>query len=252
MHDTNDLRIRIASELNRALTDSFGNSGETFAAAVNREINSAIKHYESTRFRWNEVRESEWATTVAGTRNYSLPANFVRMDTLKLIYSGNYIKVHKISWDELDAMDTQSSGASRGIPTRYAVYGNIIRLFSIPQGAYTLVGSFIRRFLPTSLTGSYTSVIPMGGGYSLTVTTTASHNNRLDGWTTDGEPLIRARAKAAVRINYLKDQAAIAEMSGLTALGLAFLSIQERQSYERLAAETSDMLATGYVRGYGL
>lgn len=252
MHDTNDLRIRIASELNRALTDSFGNSGETFATAVNREINSAIKHYESTRFRWNEVRENKWAVTVAGTRTYSLPANFVRMDTLKVIYSGNYIPVRKKSWEELDEMDTQSTTNSRGIPTWYAVYGNVVRLFSIPQGAYSLVGSFIRRFLPTSLTGSFTSIIPMGGGYSLTVTTTASHNNRLDGWTTDGEMLIRARAKAAVRVNYLKDQAAISEMNNLAMLGLAFLSIQERQSYERLAAETSAMLSTGYVRGYGL
>jgi len=67
--DTNYLRARIASELNRSLADAFGNSGETFATAVNRAINQAIAHYESQPFRWNKIRRSEWATSVAYTPN---------------------------------------------------------------------------------------------------------------------------------------------------------------------------------------
>lgn len=249
MSSTNDMRVRIASELNRALSDGFGNSGETVATAINRCINAAIQHYESTRFRWNEVRESEFATTVAGTRNVSLPANFISMDTLKLVYSGGYQKVTKRSWEEIDTKDTRVSGSS-GIPSEYTIYGNVLRLNPTPNAALTLVASFIKRELPTSCTGSYTAVIPIGSSYSLTVTSTASHNNRINGWFTDGEALIRARAKADMLINYIKKPEAIAEMQGVVSRREPYLSVQEGLAYERLADETSDALATGSVRPY--
>ncbi len=251
MSDTNALRARIASELGRELSLDFGNSGESFATAVNREINAAIKHYESGRFRFNERNNVEWATTVAGTRNYSLPPDFLKMDTLKLIRSGQYQRVTQSKWDEIDNKDLIVAGTSRGIPCEYAIRGNVLRLFPVPQDAWTLVGSYIARTLPTSLTGSYTAVIPFGS-YSLTITSTASHNNQINGWTTDGEELIRARARAGVRINYMKNPQAIAEMQMLVAGNQPFLSLQERVAYGALSDKTFDVLATGRIRGYGL
>lgn len=250
MSDTNAMRTRIASELNRSLTDNFGNSGETFATAVNREINAAIKHYESTRFRWNEIRESEFATTVAGTRTYSLPADFLAMDTLKIVYSGNYQMLKRDRWGNIEEMDVVANGSSRGVPDSYAIYGNILRLFSVPNGAYTMVASYIQRPFPTSLTGSYTTVIPVAGSYSLTVTTTASHNNRTNGWMQDGDPLIRARAKASILVNYLGNETAISEMRQLQAQGDSYLSVMEKIAFERMADETFDMLSTGLIKPY--
>lgn len=251
MSDTNALRARIASELNRALTDTFGNSGETFATVVNREINAAVKHYESTRFRWNEVRESTLLTMVSGTRTYSLPADFIAMDALKYVYNGNYIPVTPLSYDEIERKDTRVT-AITGTPNHYAIYGNVMRFFPAPNGAYTLIGSYIRRFLPTSLTGSFCAAMPMGGSYTLTVTTTASHNNRLNGWTTDGEELIRARAKAAIQILYLKNAEAIAEMQGVVARREPYLSVQEGIAFEALQDETFDVLATNTIKPYRL
>lgn len=251
MSSTDALRARIASELNRALTDTFGNSGEVFATVVNREINSAIKYYESTRFRWNEVRRFDFATTAAGVRQYSLPANFIMIDTLKIKYAGNLLDISKIGIEELDQIDTLISATSNsGIPSRYNVYGNAIQLYPAPGGAYTLVASYIRRFLPTSVTGSYTSVIPISGTYSLTVTSSTSHVNRINGWTTDGEALIRARAKAAIKINYLKDALAIQEAAGLALGGKMFLCISEQQEFDSLADETFDALSSGLIRPY--
>jgi hypothetical protein len=248
--DTNTLRARIASELNRALADSFANSGETVATVVNREINSAIKHYESTRFRWNEVFENEFGVTVSGTRVYTSPASFVRIDTLKLKYNSGFIDLKKRSFEEIDRNDTRTAGTP-GLPSVYCIVANQIRPFPTPNGAWTLVASGIKRFLPTSITDSTTTIVLMGG-HSITVTTTTSHKNRRNGWTTDGEELIRARALASIEIFYLKKDRAIAEYRMLEMKNQPFLSIRERQVYERLSDETNDILATGRVRGYGL
>ena len=72
MTDYNTMRTRIGDELNR--TD------ETTRAWINREINAAIAHYESMRTRWNEVQDWTVATTVSGTRLYSVTSDFIKMD----------------------------------------------------------------------------------------------------------------------------------------------------------------------------
>lgn len=249
MSDTNTMRRRIASELNRSLDDAFGNTGETFATAVNRSINAAIQHYESTRFRWNEMRESEYKSTVSGTRQYALPGNMIRMDTLKLLYNGSYIDLQKRTWEEIDRKDTQQSGTT-GIPTLYCIYGNMLRLFPTPNGAYWLSASYLKRDLPTSVTGSFTNYIPVSGAYSMTVTATASHLNRLNGWYQDGEELIRSRAIGELEIYYLKKPSAIAEMQGIMARREAFLNAREAMAYERLADETNDLVTTGFAVPY--
>lgn len=248
MSDTNNLRARIAEELDRQPSDIIGSPSLSVGLVINREINNAIRHYESSRFRWNETRESEFATTVNGTRTYALPADFVRMDTLKLKYNNAFITVHARVWDDIEERDRQITG-SLGIPHDFTIYGNILRLYPVPNQSLTLVGSYLHRIRPTSLTGSYCAVVTMGGG-SLTATSTASHNNRLDGWTTDGESLIRSRAVAAFEINYAKNEAAKLEMGALMQNREAYLSIRERQAYERLSDEAQDAQAAGIVRPY--
>lgn len=246
MSDTDTMRARIASELNRSLTDSFGNGSETFATAVNREINSSIQHYEANRMRWNEVYANEFATTVDGTRSYSLPANFVVMDSLKIVYNGNYITLERRSNEWVEQRDSKQS-ALTGVPGKYTLYGNVARPFPVPNGAYTLVASFIKKELPTSITGSFTAVIPAAGSYSLTVTTTASHNNRTNGWFQDGEALIRSRTVAALEVHYLRKANAIREMQALAIRGMTYLSAREVAAFNSLNDKTHDMLSTGMI-----
>lgn len=250
MSSTEVLRVRILDELNLQEGDVFGaRSGLTAKYAVNREINSAIRHYESTRFRWNEERESEFATTVDGTRTYSLPSDFVRMDTLKLVYNDAYIDIQKTQWEEIEHRDRDVDG-SEGVPTVFAVYGNVLRVYPVPNDAYTLVGSYVRRVgIPTSLTGSFCSVTTMGGA-SLTVSSTASHNSRLDGWTTDGEELIRARSLASVEINYRHNPDAMSEMRQMAAQRKPYLSYREELAFERLVDEAQDAQSSGLIRAY--
>ena len=254
LNDTNSLRERIASELNRALTDAFGNSAETFAHAVNREINHAIKHYESQPFRWNQVRRSEWVTTTAYTANVTLPNDMISMRKVEIIYGGRYYTIPKCDIDEIDRINHSPSltAYSTSIPAKYAIEGDVLILAPPTSAARTLAGTYIKRFLPTSVTDSTTTKIVFAGSHTVTVTTTTSHKNRLNGWTTDGEELIRARAKAAIRINYLNDPEAIQEMAVIASRNEPFLSVLEAYAYKALADETFDALATGKIKGYGL
>lgn len=251
MSDTNKLRQRIADELNRQSSDIISSPSLSVGLIVNREINAAIAHYETTRFRWNEVREAALATTVSGTRIYSLTANFLSMDSLKVVYSGGYTSLTKRTYEYIENEDRRVSG-STGVPQDYVIYGNVLRLYPVPNGAYSLVASYIRRFPPTSLTPSYCAAIPMGGSSTLTPTTSASHNNRLNGWTTDGEELIRERAKAGCRIRYFYEEAALLEMASLQSAREPYLSVGEKIAFERLAAETNAALATGKIQPYGI
>lgn len=252
MSDTNALRTRIASELNRALTDSFGNSGETFATVVNREINAAIKHYESAAFRWNRKRRSEIITTANGTTNYSLPPSFISMRKLEIIYQGYFYEICKGSPEDIDCLNYRASmtAGAVSIPLKHTIDGNILVIAPPANAALTLAASYVYRVPATSLTGSYTAVIPIAGSYSFTVTTTASHNNQINGWTTDGEELIRERAKASIRVRYLKTESAMAEAANMSASREPFLSALEKMAFQSLHDETFDAASTGKVRPY--
>lgn len=254
--DTNYLRTRVASELNRSLADAFGNANETFAQCVNRAINQAISHYESQPFRWNQVRRFEWAATVAYTGEYTLPANFLSMTRLEITHSGRYVEIPRRTLEEIDRINDMPSasltGISTALPSFYAIDGNVAILAPPPNAAKSLAASYIKRYLPTSCTDSTTTKLVFAGSLTVTPTTTTSHKNRLNGWTTDADDLICARAKAIIRIDYLNDTAAIQEMSIIASKGEDFLSAAEMQAYSMLADERFDMQATGRVKKYGI
>ena len=232
MTDYATMRTRIADELNR--TDA--------GAWINREINDAIAHYESTRTKFNEVRDWVVATTVAGTRYYSVTSNFIKMDTLKIVYNGSLVTLKKRTWAEIDAKDTQST-PTQGLPAEYAVYGTEVRPFPVANGAYSLVGSYIRSFPAASLTGSATSTASDARGIG---------PNPANGWFTDGEALIRARAKAGVEIRYLRKSDAIAEMRQLALQGLNFLSVEEKIAHSAFKDEIAESVSTGKIRPYNI
>jgi hypothetical protein len=256
LKDTNYLRTRIASELNRSLADTFGNSGETFATVVNRAINQALEHYASQPFRWNQVRRSQWTVTTAYTGDYTLPPDFLMMTRLEITHSGRYIPIERTTVDEVDEINDMPSASLTGVastlPSYYALNGNVVILAPPPSAAKTLAASYIKRYLPTSITDSTTAKLVFAGSLTITPTTTTSHKNRVNGWTTDGDYLICARAKADIRINYLIDPNAIQEMAVIAGKGEDFLSVAEKQAYSALADEVFDMQATGKVRKYGL
>ncbi len=240
------LRQSIADELNRQPSELIGSPSLSVGLVILRCINEAIRHYESMRTSWGEIRDYTLATTVAGTRYYSLSSSaqqFLSVDSLKLIYSDSYIKMNKRSYEELDEKDRRVSG-SQGIPQDFTTYAKQLRVYPVPNGAYDLLVSGLVRPRLTSLTGSYT------GTGSSSPTSTASHNNRTGGWYDHGASLIKARAKALVEINYLKSSGAKQEQVVLAGGGETFLSIEERSAYAALRDETNGYLSTGKIKPY--
>lgn len=216
-----NMRSRIADELHRS----------DLTTEIERQIRTAIEHYESTRFRWNEVRGWDVATTVAGTQNYSLTSDFIRFDVLKINYNGHYILLTPRTWQWMEERDTQVTPV-RGAPSNYVVYGgsadNELRLFPTPDGAHSLVASYVQRL--SSLTAS------------------ADTND----WMTYGEELIRHRARAAVEIFRLQKPRAIAEFNAMAQGRRFFLSAAEEVAHKSLIDERNDALTTGSLKPYAI
>ena len=239
MTSTANMRTRISGEINRRPADVIGPNGLTVGGAINREINSAVRHYEGMRVWWTEVRNWYISSTVDGQRYYSLTSDFLKMDSLVIHYNSSKWPLRERTWDDIEDKD-RSIDDIKGTPQSYVIYGNEIRLFPIPNGAYSLIGSYVKSTPRTSLTGSYTT----------TATSTASHNDRTGGWYEYGEEVIRERAKAAVMINYFRDTNARTESALLKQQGKEFLSMQEGDAYAALLDKSKDRLSTGRVRPY--
>ena len=206
---------RIETELHR--TD--------LTAPIHDEIRSAIQHYESMRTWWNERQDYVIATTVASTRFYTLSGCFILIDTTKIVYNGRYIDLEKKTWGEIDRIDTLVTPTT-GAPNRFAVHSQIFRPWPVPNGSYTLLGSGLFR---------------LG-----TLTGTASSND----WMIHGEELIRSRAKAAVRVNVMKDQASILELNAMVSREEPYYNGMEKIAHKSLEDAVLDYLATGRIKSY--
>jgi len=207
------MRSRIADELARS----------DMTTEINRQINSAIKHYESMRTRFNEIQDFFIATTTSGQRYETLTGSatiVIGIDTVRLIYSGSRISLGQksLAWiEDHDVMDTAISG----VPYYYTMQGERIRLFPAPNGTYSLFANGIRRFSELSADAD------------------------TNGWMTFGEELIRARAVAAVRVQRLKVPWAMEEYRGLAG---RYYSLAEKCAHQAFADETYETLATGLIR----
>lgn len=176
MSDFQTLKARVADEMKRGELTAC-------ATAVQNAVLDAIAFYRSRRFPWNEF-DGELKTTVASTTAVTLSttaAPKIRdIDSIKItINSRDYILKPR-TWRELDAAD---SGQFFGYPEYYAIHANQIRMYPPPAGAYVL-----------RLAGLQDLVEPSAGS-------SADFSNA---WTTDGEELIRLKAKANLFSNELR------------------------------------------------
>lgn len=223
MSNLETMRARIADEL----TWKTAGTRQLSARIIDREINTAIRHYETMRVPWTEVRGSPMVDTAtsAGARYYSLTANFLKVDSLKLHYNDAFIVMNFRTWRELEEDDRQIV-ATQGVPEDFAIQANVLRLWPVPNGAYSFDGSWVKS------------------------NTTLSAATDTNNWLTDGEELIRARARAACEVNFLQSPAAMSEMHGFSARGLPFLSVLEEVAHRAVADQTSEFMSTGKLKPY--
>lgn len=218
MSEFTDMRSRIADELNRS----------DLTTEIDRQINSAVRHYESTRMRWNEVKDWNVGTTAAGQRYYSLTIDFIRFDSLKIIRNGNYVSLTPKTFDWIDQRDTRDTPI-QSVPSVYTVYGDLLRIYPTADSSMTMLGAYLKRAQPAN--------------ESLTAcsSTTWLH-------LTGGEELIRARAVAGVRIDRLRQRDALLEAAMLAQSRESFLSIKESVAHLSLISERNAALSTGRIK----
>jgi hypothetical protein len=161
-HTYGDMQTRIADELHRA--DLATNNRLTNA------IQSAIKHYDRERWWFTETTTSASLTTSAGQATYTLPSDFKRLDALTLTINGWKRDIDPMPYGQMDAQDA-GNAATRGPSRWWAIYGEVLRLYPIPDGIYVQTMSYQKRLATLSATTD------------------------TNAWVDEMEPLIRTKAK---------------------------------------------------------
>ncbi len=162
MSTLNELRNGIISDMAREREDGI-------TAAVDNAIALSIRHYETQPWWFLETQAD--IVTVNGTEYYDLPSDFGSTEvSLVIAINSNTYPLIKRSYSYIE--DVYTAGAIfSGYPSDYAIYQQQIRLYPVPNGAFTATMSYVQKL-----------GIPASDGAS-------------NAWTDDCEPMIRARAE---------------------------------------------------------
>jgi hypothetical protein len=168
------MKARIANELAR----------DDLTSEIADAINDAIAAYEDERFFFNESRATTFST-VDGQEFYDSD-DAAAIPTLQkidyvVLYVGN--DPRKLEYERPETMEHLSiNGTQEGTPWAYTWYGGQLRLYPIPDQAYTVrVGASVKVAAP------------------------ASDAETGNPWMTHAERLIRSRAKLELALHVLKD-----------------------------------------------
>lgn len=200
MSDLGTMENRVSDELNR--TD--------MTAYARTAIQTAIKHYEGTRFWFNEGRST--ASTVADQEWYDMPSDFREIDSLKITINDNDYVLNERHYSEIENWAITPS-AYTGYPTDYCIYNDQLRLYPAPNDVYTLSISYWK---------------------DLTDIATATDSNA---WMVEAEELIRSRVEADLCFRVIRD---FERAQGFKTL--------ETEALNRLLAETGRRTTTGYSK----
>lgn len=199
------LKSEIADDLDR--TD--------LTTQIASEINKAIRHYQRTRFYFNETRDETFAT-VADQKVYTkvdsaIIPKFIEIDQICVMdgtQPNDLDEINPKEWEMLTA-----SGDSTGKPCSWTYFNTSFGFYPIPDQAYT--------------------VRPIG---HIMKDAPADDNEADNVWMTEAFDLIRARACAMLAARKLRD------------VNLAQLHKQvEADEETRLLSETTTRIGTGFV-----
>ncbi len=196
-----DMRERIEDELGRP----------DLSANIRSAIKSAIVHYESERFYFNQARAAR--DTETGVKYYGMPSDFQIAHHITITVDDTRYALIPRQFNQLEEMDVRDEYTSR--PQYWAVYARQLRLYPVPDDEYRLEFAYTKNF------------------------TELDEDSDSNAWTSDAEELIRARAKADVLENKIRGPEAFQE---------AALSRQrESMALARLRYETNAREATGII-----
>ena len=199
------MKTRIANDLARSnLTSEIADS-----------IDTAIAEYEMERFWFNESRSITFSTVASqewytSSDNSNIP-DLLQIDFVKLTDGTTNYGLKHVPYKELELIsDANNSDAQ---PIWYTMYAQQMRMYPVPDTAYTITVS---------------AHIKLG---------TPSDDASSNAWTTEAEMLIRSAAKRLLYEDVIHDDAKAARHAR-----------QEHRALERLRAETTRRVGTGRIQ----
>jgi len=180
-------------------------------ADIKDSIVDAIAYYESERFSFNET-SSVVTTTTNDPYLSSLPAGLISLDKVELDQGGSRFPVQQRSYQWMTDID---SGNSFGPPYQYALYQGNMRLYPVPDQAYSVHLSYQVEL--SEVSASATSTVT-------------------NAWMTEAEPMIRSRAKGLIFAHRLRNH--------VEARAMEILADQE---HDRLKLKTLGKVTQGRV-----
>lgn len=199
------------------IADDIDDTTGEYTAQTRRSVLEAIRYCERQTYYFNETRDATLTTVVGQTWYTSADleaiATAVRIQEIYYIdSSGNYRPLIRVPPEELELLADNTG--SQGEPSNWAYFQQQVRIYPIPNDAYSL------RF--------------QLGPYRLTPLTSDTDTNA---WLSEARDLIKARAKYILGKNTLKDPVLVGE---------AQLDYQDQDN--RLTAESSSRMGTGYIQ----
>lgn len=196
------------------LSDTERGAGET--AAIRNKIAAAIRHYQPTRFWFNESRDATF-NTVIDQSDYAfgtdITPEFYTVDGLFLTEGSNVYALRPADYRELEVLlDANTTSA---LPVSFAYIDRKLRIYPYPDAVYSV-----------RITGQVKIAVP---------TTDADADNA---WFTEAYDLIMSRAKAEMYVHRWEDPGTLA----------ALMRVAERDAFERLMAATNSKVGTGTIR----
>jgi len=161
-----DLQSLIADDLDRSdLTDQ-----------IRREIRRAISHYSAQRFGFNETTRNLQTVTGQSYVSASL-SDVIALDNLYITIGSRDVKMTEQDLNQI----VEERPSSNGTPYEYAWFSNRIELEVPPSTTFSLT-AYVHYELPELSSGT-----------------------DQNGWTNEGQDLIRHRAEKLIYQNILKD-----------------------------------------------
>ena len=199
MADLATLKSRIALDIHRS----------DLTAQIGYAIADAVTHYQSNPFEFLEAIET--FSTVAGTEFYSDLDDIGSIDEVKVTVNGRKVVLEPWTYGYMESISTTTNTQSQ--PWAWAWYAGQMRLYPVPDAAYTITVSFKKQYgVPSS-------------------------DNDSNVWTTEAEALIRAAAKKRLYRDVMRDTE-----------GAAMAESAENEALANLTSDTN-RLASGPLRG---
>lgn len=211
------MQSRIAGELDRDTTTT-DISGITFGTHIQNAIQDAIGLHERKYYYFINSPTSFSFTTVAGQEYYTSTDNAAiatvnRVVQLVGTFFGLRRPLNKVSWDYIASISTLTT--SRAMPQDWAYFGEQIRLYPIPDNAYSIAAAAVAR--PAR----------------------PSANSDQGVWMNDAEAVIRTQAKLYLLKNVIRASDMAEEV--------LLLKDQLREEVAALFEETASREARGHV-----